>query len=329
MRAVLPVGKEGVPELGEAPEPSLGPDEVLIQVAAAGLNRADLLQLRGLYPPPQGESPIPGLECAGVVAAVGEEVTDWSVGQRVMALLAGGGQAERVSAPAGQCMAIPARLSLLEAACLPEVALTAWTNLVAEGGVEAGETVLITGAASGVGTFAVQLARELGARVFAAGRSLARLEALRPLGASACFELSEHLGRELRSANGGRGADLVLDLVGGGWLASVLAALEPRGRLVLVGLMAGARAELDLGLILARRLRVQGSVLRPRSRAEKARLVGQFLRFGASRLDDGRLHPQLDRAFAFDQAALAYGYLEASAGVGKVVLAVDPQLTAS
>ncbi len=320
MRAILPASSDGLPVVGDLPEPAPGPGEVLIRVAAAALNRADLLQLKGLYPPPPGESPIPGLECAGTIAALGEGVSGWRVGDRVMALLAGGGQAEMAMAPVGQLLPVPQRLTLVEAGGVPEAALTAWTNLVHEGELEAGQTLLITAAASGIGSFAVQLARELGARVLVAGRSRERLEPLRDLGASACLQLDEELPRAVRAVNDGRGVHLVFDMVGGPGLASHLACLAERGRLVLIGLLGGAQAELDLRGVLARRLTLRGSVLRPRSRAEKAELVAAFRRFGEERLADGRLRPLISRVFPLERAAAAYRYLEESQGVGKVVL---------
>lgn len=329
MLAVLPAAgstEQGrpTPRLGEVPEPGLRPSEVLISVRAAGLNRADLLQLRGLYPPPPGESDVPGLECAGVVEAVGLEVSGWAPGDRVMALVAGGGQGEKVAVPAGQLMRLPGDLSFEEGAALPEAAITAWTNLVAEGGLEAGETVLITGANGGVGSFAVQLACELGARVIAAGRSLERLELLRELGAEELVVDEPGLARRLREPSGGgdrpRGVDLVLDLVGGELMREHLGALRDRGRLVLVGVLAGSRAELDLAEILRRRLTLRGSVLRARSREEKAELVAAFSRFGGRRLEDGRLRPVVGRVFPFRQVAAAYRALEAGGNVGKVVV---------
>lgn len=324
MRAVLPPGRgsaAGKPALGEWPDPVPGVDEVLVRVAAAGLNRADLLQMRGLYPPPPGESEIPGLECAGEVVAAGSAVgSRWQAGDRVLALLAGGGQAELVAIPHGQLMRLPRGLSLVEAAALPEAAITAWTNLVGEGHLEAGETVLIVGAASGVGTFAVQLAREIGATVLVAGRSLERLAALRELGADELLELKPDLGEQLRQVTGGRGVHLVLDLVGGGHVASALAGIAPGGRWVLVGLMAGRSATLDLGLLLERRVRLIGSVLRPRSRAEKAELVEAFVRFASGRLDDGRLRAVVDSVYPWANVADAYGRLERGPVLGKVVL---------
>jgi putative PIG3 family NAD(P)H quinone oxidoreductase len=329
MRAVLPSAGAGeggppAPGLGELPEPAISPSEVLIAVRAAGLNRADLLQLRGLYPPPPGESEVPGLECAGVVEAVGSEVAGWAPGDRVMALLAGGGQAVKAAVPAGQLMPLPENLSFVEGAALPEACLTAWTNLVAEGGLAAGETVLVTGATGGVGTMVVQIARELGARVLAAGRSPERLEPLRELGAQALLVDAEGLARQVRDRTSrpqrGGGADLVLDLVGGALLGEHLAALRNRGRLVLVGLMAGSRAELDLGEILRRRLAIRGSVLRSRSREEKGELVAAFAAFGLPRLADGRLRPVVDRVFPFEEVAEAYRTLGEGGVSGKIVV---------
>lgn len=325
MLAVLPFDPSAgpTPRLGELPEPVAGPGEVLVRVRATALNRADLLQMRGLYPPPPGESEVPGLECAGEVAALGDGVADWRIGERVMALLAGGGHAERVAVPAGQLMRIPGRLTWEQAAALPEAALTSWTNLRIEGGLEAGQSVLITAAASGVGTFAVQLARELGARVLVAGRDPERLERLRPLGAEHCLPLDDELTRRAREAAGGDGVDLVLDLAGGNWLPAALAALRPRGRLVLVGILAGARAEIDLADVLRRRLQLVGSVLRARSRAEKAELVAGFMSFAGPRLAAGALRPVIDRVMPFSRIAEAYATMARGGLFGKLVLRLD------
>lgn len=310
------------PRLVEMDDPSPAAGEVLVRIRATALNRADLLQIRGLYPPPPGESGVPGLECAGEIEALGEDSGGWAVGDRVMALLAGGGQGERAAVPVGQLMPIPDGLGFLEAAALPEVGLTSWTNLVHEGGLKAGETVLVTAAASGVGTFAVQLARELGARVLVAGRSLERLERLRPLGAETLLELGDDLPEKVREATGGRGADLAIELAGGQGIAASLKALAPRGRLVLVGLLAGPRAEIDLADLMRRRLRLIGSVLRARSRDEKKRLVADFLAFAGKRLADGRLRPIVDRVLPFDDVAEAYAQMERGGVWGKIVLDV-------
>ncbi|MCB1007444.1 MAG: zinc-binding dehydrogenase [Acidobacteria bacterium] len=321
MRAVLPA-EPGIdaPRLGDWPAPVAGAGEVVLEVRATALNRADLLQIRGRYDPPAGESRVPGLEAAGVVASVGPGVAGWRVGERAMALLAGGGQAAAVAVPAGQLLPIPDALGFVEAAAVPEAAITSWVNLVEEGGLRAGERVLLTGATSGVGTFALQVARSLGAEVLACGRDLDRLRALEPLGASVTLLFDEDLPARVRAATGGGGADLALDLVGGAGLPKVLASLAPRGRCVLVGLVAGRRAELDLGLLLTRRLRLVGSVLRSRSREEKAHLVAAFGAHGLERLADGRLAPVVAEVYPFERIADAYADLERGGRVGKLVV---------
>lgn len=288
MRAVV-VTADG-PRLGEVPPPTPGRGEVLVRVRASALNRADLLQVRGLYPPPPGESEVPGLECSGVIEEVADGVDGWRSGDRVMALLAGGGHGEWAAVPVGQLMPIPSGLDFTAAAALPEVALTAWTNLVHEGGLGAGDpgeggSVLITAAASGVGTFAVQLARELGARVLVAGRTLERLEPLRELGADACLELGDGLAEAVRAATGGQGVDLVMDLAGGAGVNASLRALRNGGRLVLVGLLATA--------------------------------------FARQRLDDGRLRPIVDRVFPFAEVTAAYRQMERGGNWGKLVLEME------
>lgn len=324
MRAVLPLeeGSRGVPRLGELRDPQPGPGEVAIEVTATALNHADLLQLAGHYPPPPGESRVPGLECAGVVAEVGEGVSGWRPGDRVMALLAGGGHATRAVAPEGQLMAVPGGMDLTAAAALPEAGLTAWTNLVVEGELKPSQSVLITGATGGMGTVAVQVAHHLGARVLAAGRDRERLVPLRELGADALVVLGEGLEEEVRQATGGRGVDLVFDLVGGDGLPRCLAALAPQGRLVLVGLLAGRTASVDLGDVLRRRLRLQGSVLRSRPRGEKARLVAGFAAFARPLLEAGKLRPVVGRVFPFERIPEAYEALRAGGVAGKVVVEV-------
>lgn len=324
MRALLPYDPDRAgPRLGEVADPTAGPGEVVLAVRATALNRADLLQMRGHYPPPSGESEVPGLECAGVVESVGEGVDRWAPGTPAMALLAGGGHGERVAVPAGQLMPIPEGFAFTDAAALPEVALTAWTNLVHEGSLEPGQSVLITAAASGVGSFAVQLARELGARVLVAGRKLDRLERLRPLGADVCLPLDDDLPEKVREATDGHGADLVIDLAGGPGLRHRMAALADRGRLVLVGLLAGPRSEVDLADLLRRRLQLRGSVLRARSREEKARLIAGFQAFAKDRLADGRLEPVVDRVMPFGEITDAYAALERGGVFGKIVLTMD------
>lgn len=326
MLAVLPWRLEisGAIAVGEVPTPEPGAGEVRIRVVAAGLNRADLLQMRGQYPPPPGASSIPGLECAGIVDRLGDGVEGFRIGERVMALLAGGGQGEWVAVPAGQLMPVPTNFRLEEAAAIPEAALTAWTNLVVEGGLQAGETVLVTGATSGIGTFAVQLIRELGGKVVAAARSAERLERLRDFGVEHLVPFDADYPKRVRAATGGSGVDLVLDLVAGEWLPPTLDCMAERGRLVLVGLTAGRKVELDLSVILKRRLRLVGSVLRARSVAEKCALVRGFAEFGLPRLADGRLRPVVDRLFPLAEAAQAYAHLEHERPLGKVLLTVPP-----
>ncbi|HET9225035.1 MAG TPA: NAD(P)H-quinone oxidoreductase [Thermoanaerobaculia bacterium] len=323
MRAVLPNTdpRSPSPRIGDLPDPVPGPGEVLVAVEAAGINHADLLQLRGQYPPPPGEPEVPGLECAGRV--IGEGSSLWVPGARIMALLGGGGHATRIAVPSGQLMPLPDNLSFAEGGAIPEAALTAWTNLVAEGGLQAGETVLISGASGGMGSFAVQLARELGARVLASGRDRDRLELLRAYGVEEICMAGPHLAHQVREATNGRGVDLVLDFVGGSELPGHVASLRSRGRLVLVGLLAGNKAEVDLGLVLSRRLKIVGSLLRPRSRAEKALLVSDFNAFALPRLKDGRLRPVVDRVVPFEKAADAYRALERGRVFGKVVLSMS------
>ena len=294
-----------------------------IAVRACGLNHADLLQMRGFYPPPAGESPVPGMECAGVVELLGQGVSGLRPGDRVMALLAGGGQAERAVSPAGQVLPLAGGLSFVEGAALPEACVTAWTNLVAEGGVRPGEAVLITGATGGMGSMAVQLAHALGARVLAAARNPERLERLRGLGADAVLQLDESLPQEVARATGGRGADLALDFVGGPHLTHCLAALRPHGRLVLLGLLAGRKVEVNLDLILSRRLRVIGSTLRPRSRTEKAALVRACGEFALPLLERREIRAVVDRVFPFAQIEAAYAALAEGGVAGKIVVTMS------
>lgn len=321
MRAVLPPEdpRVPVPRVGDLPDPVPGPGEVLVAVEAAGINHAELLQIRGQYPPLPGESEVPGLECSGTV--IGREMPGlWQPGARVMALLGGGGHATRVAIPSGQLMPLPDNLSFEEGGAIPEAGLTAWTNLVAEGNLQAGETVLITGATGGMGSFAVQLARELGARVLAAGRDPGRLQQLRELGVEEICVAGSDLAQQVREATGGRGVDLVFDLVGGASINAHLGALRDGGRLVLVGLLGGRKVEVDLGAVLSRRLRIVGSVLRPRPRAEKAQLVEAFAAFALPRLRDRRLRPVVERVIPFERAAEAYKALELGGAFGKIVL---------
>ncbi|MEO8503811.1 MAG: NAD(P)H-quinone oxidoreductase [Acidobacteriota bacterium] len=325
MKAVEVVEESGKPkpQLVEVADPRPARGEVLVDVQATALNHADLLQIRGQYPPPAGESTVPGLECSGLIAELGAGVSGFLPGDRVMALLGGGGHASRVAIPVGQLMALPDRLSFAEGAALPEACLTAWTNLVHEGGLRPGETVLVTGATGGMGTMAVEIANQLGARVLAAGRDRGRLENLRGLGADGYVLLDETLTAEALALTGGRGVDLIFDLVGGRFLPDLIRSLAVGGRLTQVGLLAGRSAQLELYDLMSRRARLIGSVLRPRSRTEKAALVRGFAAFGLPRLADGRLRPVVDRIMPFERIIEAYGVLAAGGVSGKIVLTLE------
>jgi putative PIG3 family NAD(P)H quinone oxidoreductase len=323
MRAVVfdKPGDESVLRVGHAPPPVLGPGQVRIRVAAAGVNRADLLQRQGMYPPPPGASEILGLECAGEVAEVGAGVTRPRVGERVMALLAGGGYAEEVVVAAGSAMPVPERLSLEEAAAIPEVFLTVFLNVFQIGGMAAGAALLVHGGGSGIGTAAILLGRAAGARVIVTAGSEAKCARCRELGADVAVNYREASFREaVTEATAGEGVDVVLDHIGAPYLADNLASLRVGGRLIEIGLMGGAKAEVNLGLLLARRLSVIGSTLRARPEDEKAALATAFLeRFGPD-LAAGRIWPVVDRILPFAKAAEAHHAMKASEHFGKIVL---------
>jgi putative PIG3 family NAD(P)H quinone oxidoreductase len=326
MKAVLfeQPGDEAVLHVGETPAPELGPGDLRIRVAGAGVNRADLLQRRGMYPPPPGASPVLGLECAGEVMEVGARAHGWNAGDRAMALLAGGGYAEQVVVDAGSALPVPRALSDAEAAGLPEVYLTVFLNAFQLGALPAGGSLLVHGGGSGIGTAAIQLAKLAGARVIVTAGSEAKCARCRALGADVAVNYrTEKFADAVRAATKGAGVDVVLDSIGAPYLADNLAALALGGRLVLIGLMGGAKAELNLGALLVRRLSVIGSTLRTRSAAEKAALVAAFrARFGAD-LEAGRIRPVIDRVLPFSQAADAHRLLQASDHFGKVVLTPD------
>ncbi|MEB2346013.1 MAG: NAD(P)H-quinone oxidoreductase [Deltaproteobacteria bacterium] len=325
MKAVLNdrSGDESVLRIGEAAAPLLGPGELRLRVAATAVNRADLLQRQGFYPPPPGASPILGLECAGTVTELGEGVTGWQLGERAMALLPGGGYAEEVAVHAGSAMAVPETLSLEEAAAVPEVFLTAYLNLFGLGRLGSGGIALVHGGGSGVGTAAIQLCRAAGARVLVTAGSDEKGARCRALGAELAINYrTEPWASRVREATGGRGVDVVLDPIGAAYLADNLASLAVGGRLVLIGLMGGARAEIGLAALLARRLSVIGSTLRTRSVEEKAALVAGFqARFGAD-LAAGRIRPVVDRVLPLEAVADAHRAMKASEHFGKIVLRV-------
>ena len=316
-------GDESVLQLGSAPDPVLGPGQVRIAVAASALNRADLLQRQGMYPPPPGASPILGLECSGVISELGEGVSGWKLGDRVMALLAGGGYAEQVVVDAGSCMPVPPNLDLVEAAGLPEVCLTVFLNVFQLGGLEAGGWLLVHGGGSGIGTAATQMAREAGARVIVTAGSDEKCARCRELGADVAVNYREaDFAEAITEATGGAGVDVILDSIGAPYLEGNLASLAVGGRLVLIGLMGGAKAEIGLGALLMRRLQVMGSTLRARPEAEKAELARAFLaRFGKA-LESGAIRPIIDEVLPLDEAAEGHRRMKASAHFGKILLRV-------
>ena len=330
MRAIIAAkpGEAEVLELGEAPAPLLVPGALRIRVAATAVNRADLLQRRGFYPPPPGASPILGLECAGEVIEVAPDVTDWRVGERAMALLAGGGYAEEVVVDAGSALRVPAKLSLEEAAALPEVFLTVFSNVFQLGGLAQGGWVLVHGGGSGIGTAAIRLVKTAGAHILVTAGSDEKCERCLALGADAAvnYRTGDFVAEARRvtgdQATGDPGVDVVLDSIGAAYFEKNLAALRTGGRLLLIGLMGGAKTEVNLALLLARRLCVIGSTLRSRSTAEKAAIVSGFrARFGFD-LEAGTLRPVVDRVLPLARAAEAHRLLEASEHFGKVVLRV-------
>jgi putative PIG3 family NAD(P)H quinone oxidoreductase len=325
MRAVMaaePGGPE-VLELTDLPDLSPAPGELLVAVHAAGVNRADVLQRRGLYPPPAGASEVLGLEVSGVVADVGEGVSGWSPGDPVCAVLAGGGYAEQALVPASTALPPPTGLDLVSAAAVPEVFTTAWENLVNRGRLAPGEAVLIHGGGSGVGTAAIQLAKRLGCRVLVTAGSLAKLEECAALGADGGINhRSEDFVERTRALTDGRGVDVVLDIIGADYLAGNIRVLSPGGRLVVIGLMGGAKAELDLGTVMSRRLTVTGSTLRSRSVAEKAVLADGLRKDVWPGFADGTLRPVIDRVLPLAEAAEAHRVMEASEHTGKILLRV-------
>lgn len=295
--------------------------EVLIRVAAAGVNRPDVLQRRGAYPPPPGASDLPGLEVSGTIEARGDGVTEWRVGDRVCALLSGGGYATLCVAPAVQCLPIPPAMDFVTAAAIPETFFTVWTNVFDRGRLKSGETALFHGGSSGIGTTAIQLASARGARVFATAGSDEKCRACEQLGAERAINYkTEDFVASIKDLTGGRGVDLILDIVGGDYIARDLAALAVEGRLVVIGFMGGDTATLDFRRILGRRLTVTGSTLRPRSAAEKGEIAVALRREVWPLLQKGTIRPVVYRTFPLDDAAAAHRLMESSEHIGKIVL---------
>lgn len=327
MRAVVvtdPGGPEAL-EVREVPDPTPGADEVLIDVAATAVNRADLLQRQGNYPPPHGAPPYLGLECSGTIAAVGEAVAGWSVGDRVCALLSGGGYAERVAVPVGQLLPVPASVSLVDAAALPETTCTVWSMVFGghAGRLQPGERLLVHGGTSGIGTMAIQIAHARGARVVTTAGTPRKVEVCRKLGAEVAINYREDVFDErVQAETAGRGVDVILDNMGASYLSRNLASLAIGGRLIVLGLQGGVKGELNLGMLLAKRATVHAAGLRARPPAEKAGVVAETHANVWPLIEAGAVRPVIDRVLTLDDAAEAHRLVESSEHIGKVLMRV-------
>ncbi|GIM97844.1 NAD(P)H-quinone oxidoreductase [Paractinoplanes toevensis] len=318
MRAIVIEDKQLV--LRDVPDPVAGDGEVVVDVTAAGVNRADVSQRQGFYPPPPGASEYPGLECAGVISAVGSGVTGRHVGERVSALLAGGGYAEKVAIPAGQLLPVPTGLSLQESAALPEVACTVWSNVVDRDRLRKGETLLVHGGGSGIGTFAVQLGKALGATVIATARA-GKHDRLRALGADLVVDYTtDDFVEATKDFTDGGGADVVLDIVGASYLSRNIEVLAPNGRITVIGFQGGRKAELDLTQLMSKRGSISSTSLRARPTADKARIVAGVRREVWPLVEAGAIRPIIDRTLPLSAAAEAHDLMESSDHLGKILL---------
>ena len=305
----------------EVPDPVPGPGDVVIEIAASGVNRADLMQREGRYPPPPGAPPYLGLECSGRVRSVGDGVTGWRPGDEVCALLAGGGYAEQVVVPAGQLLPVPARVDMTQAAAFPETACTVYANVFQLAGLASGETLLVHGGSSGIGTMAIQLGKAFGARVACTAGSAEKLARCRGLGADVAINYrDEDFVAALLDATGGAGADVILDIMGASYLARNLAALATGGRLVIIGRQGGSRAEIDLGVLQGKRASVHATTLRARPANEKAAVVAAVYDHVWPLIDAGKVVAVIDRKLPMSQAAQAHRALAASEHIGKILL---------
>jgi tumor protein p53-inducible protein 3 len=324
MKAILVDEKTTSLYVGEASDPVLSEEDLLVRVKATALNRADLLQRRGLYPPPAGASPIIGLEASGVIEKVGRRASGWNEGDRVFALLPGGGYAERVSIPAGMAMRIPDSFSFEEAAAIPEVFLTAYLNLFVLGGLKRDQTVLIHAGASGVGTAAIQLVREAGAGSIVTAGSEEKRSTCLTLGAMLAIDYKKGpFAPQVLQATGGHGVNIVLDFIGGSYWEQNMESLATAGRLIILGTMGGSKAtDLDLGLLLRKRLQVIGSSLRSKSTKDKIILTRQFTDFAMPLFAAGRLKPVIDSVWEWEKADEAHEFMEQNQNTGKIILRV-------
>ncbi|MDO8733498.1 MAG: NAD(P)H-quinone oxidoreductase [Actinomycetota bacterium] len=330
MLAITQPSGPGGPESlvwAEVPNLELGPGEVSIAVAAAGVNRADLLQRQGMYDPPPGTSTIIGLECSGVITALGKGVTSFSVGQEVVALLAGGGYAEQVNVPVGQVLALPPGISLIEGAGLPEVACTVWSNVFMTAKLQQGEWLLIHGGGSGIGTMAIQLAKAMGARIAVTAGSAEKLDACAQLGADILINYKEHDFLEVLQVEIG-GVDVILDVIGAKYLASNIKALNRNGRLAIIGLQGGIKAEINLNELLRKNATVHAASLRGRPLNEKALICEQLGAVVWPWIHAGLVAPVIGAQLPISQAAQAHRMLEAGEVTGKILLTIDVSASA-
>jgi putative PIG3 family NAD(P)H quinone oxidoreductase len=318
--AITAPGGPDVLRVTEATRPEPGYGQILIRVAYAGVNRPDALQRAGSYAPPATASPLPGLEAAGTVAAVGPGVAEWKVGDAVCALLPGGGYAEYAVTPAAHALPVPEGMGLREAACLPETYFTVWSNVFQRGGLKAGEVFLVHGGSSGIGTTAIQLAHAFGARVFTTAGTPEKCAACTMLGAERAIDYRADDFVTVLKAEGG--ADLILDMVGGAYLPRNVKALKDDGRLVQIAFLQGPKVELNFAEVMMRRLTITGSTLRPQSDLAKARIAASLRENVWPLLDAGRIAPVMDSEFAFEDAAGAHARMESSGHIGKIVLRV-------
>jgi len=323
MRAVIAhqPGDPDVLEIGELPDPTAGPGEVVLEVAATAVNRADTLQRQGRYPPPAGASDVLGLECSGTVAEVGADVDGWAVGDQVCALLAGGGYAEKVAVPAGQLMPLPRGVDLVTAAALPEVACTVWSNVFMVAGLQQDETLLVHGGSGGIGTFAIQLAHTLGARVVTTAGTPEKLQACRDLGADLAINYKdEDFVAAVNDATDGHGADVILDNMGASYLDRNLDALATQGRLVVIGMQGGVKGELNLGKLLGKRGAVIATALRSRPVEEKAAICAAVVEHVWPLVEAGDVRPVVHTTLPLDRAGDGHRLMEESTHIGKILL---------
>ena len=323
MRAVeiTSFGPPDVLKIVERPDPFPAAGEILIDVAAAGVNRPDVIQRLGKYPPPPGASDLPGLEVAGTVAALGGDVRGWSIGDPICALVAGGGYAERAAVPHEQCLPIPKGLTAIQAAGIPETFFTVWTNVFQRGTLKAGETILIHGGTSGIGTTAIQLAKAFGARVLTTAGSDAKCDATRKLGAEHAFNYkTQDWVAEGKRVTDGRGVNLILDIVGGDYMGRNLDLLSIEGRLLQIAFLKSPKAELDFSVMMRKRAWITGSTLRPRSPEEKGVIARDLLAHVWPLLEKGAVAPVIHKVFPFADAAAAHRMMEESSHIGKLIL---------